>query len=150
MKYCSGCKQNKPIERFAKNARRKDGFQSGCKDCQTIYGKARYQQHKQVYLERNRKTRIRNQIYIHEYLEKHPCVDCHENDPVVLTFDHVRGTKRGNISEMAKHSWSLKSVQEEIEKCEVRCFNCHMRKDCMRIGSYKWKAKLASLELLES
>jgi hypothetical protein len=149
-KFCGNCKQDKLIDLFARNSQKKDGLQTTCKPCQTEYGKARYQQHKPIYLERNRKTRIRNQIFIHEYLESHPCVDCGETDAVVLTFDHVRGEKRGNISEMSKHSWALRSVMDEIAKCEVRCFNCHMRKDCVRIGSYKWKLKLAAPKFSKS
>lgn len=61
------------------------------------------------------------------YLEEHPCVDCEEADPVVLTFDHVRGEKLGTISDLLrKRGWEV--VVAEIKKCEVRCANCHLRR----------------------
>ena len=61
------------------------------------------------------------------YLSEHPCVDCGEVDSVVLDFDHVRGKKFKNIAEMA-NSYPWLSVLKEIEKCVVRCANCHRRK----------------------
>ena len=53
------------------------------------------------------------------------CIDCGENNPVVLDFDHVRGEKFRCVSDMARQSYGLKTIQAEIEKCEVRCANCH-------------------------
>jgi CRISPR/Cas system-associated protein Csx1 len=139
-KFCSPCKQDKPISEFAKNARKKDGLQTCCKSCQAKYGQIRYQNTKEAYRERNNKLRIRNQIAVHEYLKLHPCVDCSIADTVVLTFDHVRGVKRATVSDMAKQSLSLKVIFDEIAKCEVRCFNCHMIKDSFSRGGKKWKA----------
>lgn len=139
-KFCGSCREDKAISFFAKNSHKKDGFQTTCKDCQTAYGKIRYQKHKDRYKETDTKLRIRNQIAVYEYLQIHHCVDCQISDPVVLTFDHVRGQKKGNVSDMVKHSWGLNTIFAEIEKCEVRCFNCHMRKDSLRRGGRKWNA----------
>jgi predicted HNH restriction endonuclease len=33
--------------------------------------------------------------------------------------------KKSNVSDMANQSYSFKTIQEEIDKCEVRCANCH-------------------------
>ena len=140
MKYCSPCKQDKPLTEFAKHANRKDGFQSVCKGCQSRYGKARYQDTKEAFKERNKKLRIRNQVVVSEYLKGKKCADCPITNPVVLTFDHVRGKKLWTISDMVKHSWGLKTIFEEIAKCEIRCFNCHMIKDSLRRGGKKWNA----------
>lgn len=65
--------------------------------------------------------------YIRNYLLEHPCVDCGEIDIVVLEFDHVRGIKKHNISNMKHASYCIVSIKEEIDKCEVRCCNCHRR-----------------------
>ena len=41
-----------------------------------------------------------------------------------LTFHHEHNNKVANISNMMNHSW--KKILEEINKCIVICFNCHM------------------------
>jgi len=71
---------------------------------------------------------IRNQRLASEYLRAHACVDCGESDIVVLQFDHVRGEKRGNVSEMVLRGTGWASIAAEIAKCEVRCANCHQRR----------------------
>lgn len=68
----------------------------------------------------------RNRAFITEYLSAHACVDCGEQDREVLTFDHVTGKKRDNVSDMAKNA-SIATLIKEIAKCEVRCCNCHAR-----------------------
>ena len=71
------------------------------------------------------KWREANREWLYNYLLEHPCVDCGEEDPVVLEFDHI---EQKNISiSKAVNQWSLKRIKEEIEHCEVRCANCHKR-----------------------
>jgi hypothetical protein len=131
-KFCPSCKQNKPISEFAKNSTKKDGLQVSCKECQKTRGKDYYQRTKPEHDATNKRNRLRNQLAVYEYLKTHPCVDCPISDPRVLTFDHVRGKKLGNVSDMIKRPCSLETIFREIAKCEVRCFNCHMIKDCSR------------------
>lgn len=71
------------------------------------------------------------------YLSAHPCVDCGESDPVVLEFDHVRGEKCHNIGHMLADGKSWTRISGEIEKCEVRCANCHKRVTAKTFGWYK-------------
>lgn len=75
---------------------------------------------------RNKEYRIAGRQFLLEYLTTHPCVDCSESDPIVLEFDHVKGEKIGDIKKMVD-SYSIESLKKEIEKCEVRCANCHRR-----------------------
>jgi 5-methylcytosine-specific restriction endonuclease McrA len=77
--------------------------------------------------ELKRRLRRKNAQKIGEYLSTHPCVDCGESDILVLQFDHVRGTKSFMISD-GLNSNGLARVMKEIEKCDVRCANCHIRK----------------------
>ena len=53
------------------------------------------------------------------------CIDCgYDANPVALEFDHVRGDKLFNLS--TGGAWrSITAVQTELEKCVVRCSNCH-------------------------
>lgn len=73
------------------------------------------------------------------YLAEHPCVDCGEQDPVVLDFDHLPGTlKRWDIGRAVSgstRSWA--AIEEEIAKCEIVCANCHRRRTASRAGQRK-------------
>ena len=87
-----------------------------------------YERHGEAQRERNRRYLWRNAQRLWDYLATHPCVECGEADPVVLQFDHVRGTKLDSLSNMSRNQSSLARLDTEIAKCEVRCANCHARK----------------------
>ena len=76
--------------------------------------------------------RERNRHLIRGYLLSHPCVDCGEHDPDVLEFDHL-GEKAQAVSPL-KMSASPGLILTEIQKCEVRCVNCHMRRTAAQFG----------------
>lgn len=82
----------------------------------------------------NKKIRDERRQYVRDYLESHPCVDCGETDPIVLEFDHVRGDKSANVSRIANNTCSVERLQAEIDKCEVRCANCHRRATYARMS----------------
>lgn len=67
----------------------------------------------------------RNREYVDIYLKNHSCVDCGNSDIRVLEFDHVRGQKETNVSNIIRNGWKLERLISEIEKCEIRCCNCH-------------------------
>jgi hypothetical protein len=70
---------------------------------------------------------IRSKLF--DFLSKNPCVDCGEKDPIVLEFDHkVRSKKFKMISKMLSGHYSWQSLEKEINKCDIRCANCHRRK----------------------
>ncbi len=55
-----------------------------------------------------------------------PCTDCGvQYPPYVMDFDHVRGKKTMDISDMISTCKPFSVIKEEIEKCEVVCSNCH-------------------------
>ena len=75
--------------------------------------------------------------FIYDYKSANPCVDCGESDVVVLTLDHVRGVKSGNISDLVRVGASIALLKKELLKCEVRCCNCHARRTALQFGWYK-------------
>ena len=131
-KVCSKCGEEYDISHFSwsiKGIKR----HAKCLKCRSGERVAYYQEHKEEELaykyERQVSKREEARTFVFNYLKEHPCVDCGETDPIVLSFDHVRGTKKMNLSQMVNQGYSLEVIQAEIDKCEVRCFNCHMRKE---------------------
>lgn len=142
-KVCAKCGDEKPatLEFFNKKTRSKDGLQHICKQCDSKRAKGLYENNKVRYkkLIAARKKKYLEELneFIVEYLLTHPCVDCFEADIRCLDFDHVRGNKFKNISIMKNQTYSLEKIKEEIEKCEVRCANCHRKKTCTDQNWYK-------------
>ena len=129
----------KPENEFGNNRRRADGKQHYCKPC----GKDKDRKH-YASSETRRKSIRKNasyrweraKEYILKYLLTHPCLDCGEKDPCVLQFDHI-GSKTHAISKLLYRGSSIEIIQAEIEKCEVRCANCHTRKTANQFGWWK-------------
>lgn len=98
-----------------------------------------YEENRQKYLD---KASIRRPIaakaardHVCAYLLGHPCADCGESDLVVLQFDHCRGEpKKANIADMVRDGLRIRTIQAEIDKCDVVCANCHMRRTARRNG----------------
>ena len=95
------------------------------------YSKRHYENNRTAMIERARNQNLISRKSVRDwllaYLLEHPCVDCGEDDPVVLEFDHNRD-KEFDIGSAIPKGYSLKRVQAEVDKCEVRCANCHRRK----------------------
>jgi hypothetical protein len=128
---CSVCGVPKLESRFPFRNKRKNILHRRCKDCRRVHDKE------------YRKQRESNRDYVRsevgKYLKENPCVDCGEKDIVVLDFDHVRGEKVCAVSNMINQFYGWKTVLSEIEKCDVRCSNCHRRKHAMEKGWYRTK-----------
>ena len=105
--------------------------------CARRYYERNKERVKETAIEFNAKARLRNRRFVWEYLSCHPCVDCGESDPVVLEFDHVRGTKRQSVSTAAGEGWSLSKLAKEIAKGDIRCANCHRRKTAKELGYHR-------------
>lgn len=135
MKLCSRCNEYKTLDSFSKNKTRNDGLSSYCKDCSNQYNKQYYNQlpDRKSYLVKKRNTARDNyRKFIYDYLSKHSCVDCGETNVLYLEFDHVKGDKSYNISAM--DSFSVQRIQEEIDKCEIRCVKCHRLKTAIEFN----------------
>ena len=79
---------------------------------------------KRAYAYKAKKRGI-NKALIRKWLMDHSCVDCGNTNPIVLDFDHVRGTKVDAICTMVRNALSIKKIMAEVAKCDVRCSNCH-------------------------
>jgi hypothetical protein len=141
-KKCTKCSEVKETTEYNKHNKRKDGLQTYCKTCSRKRNTTYYKDNKQTQIiainkgRRNRKER--NRSFVFDYLMKNPCIDCGETDPRVLEFDH-RGDKLANISDLMKSVTSLEKIEDEINKCDVRCANCHRRKTSIDQGWFTHK-----------
>ena len=133
MRKCTKCKKTKSVTEFNKSSKREDGLQVRCIECNKAGLKAHYQANKEKYLDRNRRRKKIARQYLFDVLKQSRCTDCGENDPVCLEFDH-RGDKFKNLANMK--GCSIKKIQKEIEKCDIRCSNCHKKKTAKEFGWY--------------
>lgn len=91
---------------------------------------------KECHAEANKSTREINVRRLYALLSNSCCVDCGIADPIVLEFDHLDpSTKTNNVSNMLSLSW--KTIQTEIDKCDIVCANCHRRRTAKQFSWYK-------------
>jgi len=96
---------------------------------QAAASKRHYEANKEKIIKKSKKRNIRqrdkNKLYVENIKKQSGCVDCGESNHLVLDFDHIEDNKYKCISNMVYESYSIKTIQKEIDKCEVRCSNCH-------------------------
>jgi hypothetical protein len=130
MKRCSKCHELKSEEEFSWNIKGVERH-SACNACRAIEQAEYYNRTKPDRLKYKAKRQVSKReearAYVFDYLSHNPYVDCGQSDPMVLTFDHVKGVKRMGISQMVNQGYSIEAIREEIDKCVVRCGNCHLR-----------------------
>jgi hypothetical protein len=92
-----------------------------------------------------KRHRIKIRSKLLEFLSDKACIDCGENDPIVLEFDHKNPVlKFKGIAKMLSGHYSWDKVQNEINTCDIRCANCHRKKTYIQFGFWgKNKAPIA-------
>jgi len=136
-KQCTKCQAEKPVEFFNWENTEKQIRDKRCKSCTRARCREHYKNNKQQYLKRNRTRSLNARKFVWDYLKNNPCVDCGEADPLVLEFDHLDpATKTACVSTLVTR-YPLKRTLAEIEKCVIRCANCHRRKTAYQLGYYK-------------
>jgi hypothetical protein len=140
---CPKCRQDKTPSEFGRSKGRSTGRQLWCRACKATYDQDLYRSspaRKRSIQAKNKTRAIENAKRVFLYLLAHPCQDCGEEDPVVLEFDHVSGEKLSAITNMVRggaYRWD--TIAEEIEKCVVRCANCHRRRTAIQLGYRTWR-----------
>lgn len=137
MKACSRCGKISSVESFAFKNKLTGSRQAWCKKCFKEYDRLRYHAGDK---ERKSKNRIALIQKAHEIVMERlvdGCVDCGEKDVVVLEFDHRDpDSKTMGISYLIK-AGSRTRLEEELEKCDVVCANCHRRRTAKTFGSWR-------------
>lgn len=138
-KYCPKCKVEKDIAEFGPNKSRKDGLQSHCKQCRNDYLKSWYKENSDLHKSRVKtskdKDRAEKRLKIQNFLREHPCIDCGNEDIEVLEFDHRDATtKEFAVADYLRQGANWQRIFAEMEKCDVRCANCHRKKTRRQLG----------------
>lgn len=129
-KTCPRCKISKPPEQFSKCKKNKDGLQYSCKECDFKRTHALWSKNKTKYIEIARLSSIRSRKSsaqkIIEIKKLSKCKYCNEKDWRCLDFHHINPSKKKEtISRLVSSSYSWKTINREIQKCELICANCH-------------------------
>src|SRR5690242_16086144 len=141
-KICPKCGALKRLDEFAFKYKDRGVRQWSCRACNAAYKLRWYERNRERHGHKVRVVRANsssnNRARVWSYLAQHPCVDCGETDPVVLEFDHLRD-KRESIGYMCTAGFAWSTIELEIEKCDVRCANCHRRRTARAQGIYEAK-----------
>ena len=138
MKICTTCHKLKPLDAFNLQTRAPDGRQPRCRDCCKAWYVANRERHMANTARRKRQLYAESYVKIRAHFAEHPCTDCGESDVRVLEFDHRPDqAKSGNISALIRAGREWIVIQAEIEKCDVRCANCHRRRTAAQTASWR-------------
>ena len=146
MKPCVTCGRTLATTQFNRKQSAVDGLQNVCRECNRERARRYYRENREKHLRiivaRTAQAKRRARELAGEYLLAHPCVDCGEEDLRVLDFDHRLGSgKTRNVMLLVNNGYSLARIRAEIEKCDVRCRNCHARVTYERSG-HDWRTAL--------
>lgn len=126
--HCISCNTDKPLDNFYVLLQgEKKYYTKRCIPCHSQYNHEKYEMGKRQdpnYIEKrygNYKRQRQNKMM--EFLKDKYCIDCGESNPIVLDFDHKDPTTKKERVSAIMSNWTV--IMEEIEKCEIRCGNCH-------------------------
>ena len=136
-KTCSKCNVEKDVTEFGINRAKKDGLQVQCKPCRKATNHDYYVKNpkKEERAAGARRLKAKNREIIYGILSKAACTDCGIADWRVLEFDHVTGDKVDNIAYLV--ACKTETLLAEIDKCEIRCKNCHSIITSERAGGWR-------------
>lgn len=133
MKTCCRCRIELPIDNFAK---KKNGTQSFCKECNKKYQRQHYLNNKSIYKKKAKSYKKMLTNRVRKIKESSPCIDCgYHYHYCQMDFDHI-GNKNFNISEgVGNLGKSWETIEKEILICELVCSNCHRLRTFNRSNS---------------
>ena len=95
---------------------------------QALYSKKYYEKNKtKVITNINARKKV-SRAWFTAYKATLFCIECGENHPAALDFHHKNPKKTDKkVNELVSDGHTKKRIQEEIDKCEVLCANCHRK-----------------------
>ena len=115
MKKCTRCKRIKLISKFYKNA-------YWCKKCFSNY----YKENRQHRINMSNSYIKRNLDFVKKIKNNSLCTKCGFDNPIALDFHHRDPNQKSfELSGSSVGGRSLETIQEELDKCDILCANCH-------------------------
>jgi len=138
-KICTKCNAEKNVSEFSFRWRAKNKRHPWCRPCTRTHNMNRYYANHSYYAKHHtlltKNKRQEKMLKVLHYLQSHPCVDCGEPDPIVLEFDHRDNTEKIRaVAQLITENCGWEKISTEIEKCDVRCANCHRRRTAIKRG----------------
>jgi hypothetical protein len=138
LKICAECKIEQTLDNFASNKSKPDGKSDKCRTCKKAYNVEYYKRTKHIH---NPSRHVRREFmreqaktYVRK-LKSAPCTDCNNTYHfMAMDFDHVQDNKVRDIADMVRHGATIKTLAEEISKCELVCAVCHRLRTAYRLG----------------
>lgn len=131
-KVCSKCKVSKTITDFNFRKRSTGLRLPYCRECGKQFTQSHYRRNKRQYIGRSVRAKKQRREYLRQ-VKSRPCADCGVQYPYyVMDFDHREGEEK--IFEMNRVNYvTMRTIKQEIEKCDVVCANCHRERTYQRI-----------------
>jgi hypothetical protein len=132
---CSRCGRDLPASEFNRAG---DGRQYWCRSCFRSYFQARGDSHRAAVRAARERRRAAARALVLDLLAGECCVDCGEDETLVLEFDHCAGEKAAAISELVIAGAGRDRLARELVRCEIVCANCHRRRTAIRGRYYRY------------
>lgn len=139
MRVCTACQQAKDESDFYWQNIKMGKRATKCIPCTKIVRKASWasgSEREKNYAAKARRVQAA-QDFLWSVLSLSSCVDCGEDDPLTLEFDHVSGVKKNDVSNMVSQNYGVDAIRSELEKCEIVCANCHRVRTATRANSWR-------------
>jgi hypothetical protein len=92
-----------------------------------------YYKNKQAYKDRANRRKEELRQYLRKMKEAGSCADCEKKYPYyVMEYDHLDSEKKTRCVSISVNYGSFKTLQKEIDKCELVCSNCHKERTHQR------------------
>jgi hypothetical protein len=125
-KKCCKCKRWLLLENFKSHAKRADGLQAQCIECQKEYRRQHYLTNRRKYIDKAAAWRDSFLEWWREFKQQFVCIRCGESHPACIQFHHPNDDKEGDVAELVA-TRNKERVLKEVAKCEPLCANCHFK-----------------------
>lgn len=118
-----------PVNKLVPYGFGKERIREEIAKCDQLCANCHRKHHAGPYSTNTRQQRVELRYWVRrQKAESAGCKQCGENDPHCLDFHHLNTEeKKRSVSQLISYEISKEELQEEINKCEILCANCHRK-----------------------